>query len=281
MPERAIELFNQVKTPDEIIINLFFNACAQVGTKEALDLVKKTSEQMPKSFYSNNYILSSLLDALMKCGDVEHAQSVFDSSTSKAPSVYGALMKGNNRQIDIDMNLNFFFEGYVKNNMPERAIDLFHKITDLDEVNVIILFNACAYVGTQDALRVAKRVAGQIPRSYYSNPLIPSTLLDVFTKCGDIPSAEIVFAKMARSSEDYGMLMNAFNEENSFNKTLKLFHQMKRDGVERNLLNYLHIIKALSRIGDYSLSQSIVEEIPRSILADRQIQTALVDMWVR
>ena len=97
MPERAIELFNQVKTPDETIINFFFNACAQWGTKEALALVKKISEQMPKSFYSNNYILSSLLDALMKCGDVEHAQSVFNSSTNKGLSMYGAMMKGIDR----------------------------------------------------------------------------------------------------------------------------------------------------------------------------------------
>ena len=175
----------------------------------------------------------------------------------------------------------FFLEGYMTNNMSERVIDLFHQITDRDEVHVILFFNACAHLRTMKALNDAKKVAKQIPQSYYSYPQVASSLLDVFTKCGDIPNAEILFSEMTKSSGDYGILMNAFNRENQFDRTLKLFQQMKHDGVERNLLNYLHIIKALSRIGDYSLSQSIVEEIPRSILADRQIQTALVDMWVR
>jgi hypothetical protein len=49
---------------------------------------------MPKSFYSNPYLLTSLLDALMKCGDIINAQSLFDTSTNKSLGMYGAMMKG-------------------------------------------------------------------------------------------------------------------------------------------------------------------------------------------
>ncbi|CAF4461897.1 unnamed protein product, partial [Rotaria magnacalcarata] len=69
----------------------------------------------------------SLLDALMKCGDVAHAESLFYSSKQKVLSSYGAMMKG-----------------YVDNNLPEKAIDLFNEIENPDDVNVTILFNACA-----------------------------------------------------------------------------------------------------------------------------------------
>ena len=97
MANRAIDLFEQIQHPNEIIINLFFNACAQVGTKEALDLIKRISKKMSKSSYSNSHTMSCLLDALMKCGDVEHAQSVFNSSTNKGLSMYAAIMKGIDR----------------------------------------------------------------------------------------------------------------------------------------------------------------------------------------
>jgi hypothetical protein len=73
-----------------------FNACAQLKTTEALNVTKKISKQMPKSFHSNPYVLTSLLDAFMKCGDVADAQSLFDTSTKKVMSVYGAMMKGKN-----------------------------------------------------------------------------------------------------------------------------------------------------------------------------------------
>jgi hypothetical protein len=73
-----------------------FNACAQLQTTEALSLTKKISKEMPKSFYSNPYLLTSLLDAFMKCGDVAAAQSLFDASTKKDLTMYGAMMKGKN-----------------------------------------------------------------------------------------------------------------------------------------------------------------------------------------
>ncbi len=77
-------------------IIVLFNACAQLGTDEALNLTKKVSKKIPKSFYSNPYLLTALLDALMKCGDVKYAQSLFDASTKKVMQMYGAMMNGNN-----------------------------------------------------------------------------------------------------------------------------------------------------------------------------------------
>ena len=101
MPSKAIELFNEIKNPDVVIIILLFNACAQLGTNEALNLTKQVSLQIPKSFHSNPRLLPSLLDALMKCGDVTYAQSLFNTSTRKILPMYGAMMKGNNYVLDL------------------------------------------------------------------------------------------------------------------------------------------------------------------------------------
>ncbi|CAF5164381.1 unnamed protein product, partial [Rotaria magnacalcarata] len=111
LPEKAIDLFNEVENPDDVHMLLLFNSCAQLKTKEALDLVKKISKQIPKSFYSNPRLLTSLLDALMKCGDVAHAEALFYSSKEKVLPMYGVMMKG-----------------YVDNNLPEKAIDLFNEV---------------------------------------------------------------------------------------------------------------------------------------------------------
>jgi hypothetical protein len=68
-----------------------------------LNLVKKTSSTIPKSFHLNPRLLTSLLDALMKCGDIEHAQSLFNRSTNKVSSMYGAMMKGKYDSFVINM----------------------------------------------------------------------------------------------------------------------------------------------------------------------------------
>jgi hypothetical protein len=96
LANKAIDLFNQIKNPDELNITVLFNACAQLRTDEALSLVKKISKDIPKSFYSNPRLVTSLLDALMKCGDVQHAELLFDTSRTKILPMYGAMMNGNN-----------------------------------------------------------------------------------------------------------------------------------------------------------------------------------------
>ena len=109
MPDKAIELFNQIKHPSDVNLIVLFNACAQLKTSEALNLAKTVSKEMPKSFYSNPRLLTSLVDALIKCGDIQHAQLLFDRSTNKSLSIYNAMMNGYNR-----------------NNNPSKTLDLFN-----------------------------------------------------------------------------------------------------------------------------------------------------------
>ena len=66
----------------------------QLGSTEALNIIKKVLSDIPKSFYSNDYLNTSLIDALMKCGDIETAQSLFSSTTNKTIEKVNAMMKG-------------------------------------------------------------------------------------------------------------------------------------------------------------------------------------------
>jgi hypothetical protein len=80
---KAVDLFNHL-----------FNACAQLGTKQALNLVERLYKEMPKDFCSDPYLLTSLLDVFMKCGDVSKAQLLFDKIPKKVLPMYGVMMKG-------------------------------------------------------------------------------------------------------------------------------------------------------------------------------------------
>jgi pentatricopeptide repeat protein len=164
--------------------------------------------------------------------------------------------------------------------MAHKAIDLFKEIKNPNHVIFILLFNACAQLGTSAELNLIKKVLSTIPESFYSNSFVSSCLFDAFIKCGDISSAEILFAKMEKNVINYGNLMNAFNKEDQPEKTLNLFNQMKISGIEADTIIYLCVIKALSKFGDYDTSQSVIEQIPNSFLGNDQIETALIHMWV-
>ena len=95
MAQKAIDIYKEIQVPNDITTIVLFNACAQLGTKEALNLTKETARKIPKSIYSNVRLSLSLLNALMKCGDVLSAQELFNNSMEKSIEMYGAMMKGN------------------------------------------------------------------------------------------------------------------------------------------------------------------------------------------
>jgi pentatricopeptide repeat protein len=212
MANKAIDLFNEIKNPNEVIIVLLFNACAQVETQEALNLVKKVSSQIPKSFHSNHFLLTSLIDALMKCGNVNYAQSLFDTPTKKTLEMYGAMMKGNNYYIFLSIFNQTFFKGYIKNNQINKAIDLFNKIKEPSEIILNLLFNACAESRTNEALNLAKKVYKEMPKSFHSNLYLLTSLIDSLMKCGDVNYAQSLFDTLTtKTLEMYGAMMKGNN----------------------------------------------------------------------
>ena len=94
MPSKAIRLFNEIKDPNTVNVTLLFNACAQLRTREALSLVKTVSSKMSQSYHLSSQLSTSLLDALMQCGDVEAAERVFGKLTEKTRYTFGVMIKG-------------------------------------------------------------------------------------------------------------------------------------------------------------------------------------------
>ena len=87
-------MFQKIKEPTDVSCILLCNACAQLKSEEALYLVKTISQNIPKSFYSNPRLRTSLLDAFIKCGDIQAAESFFTPSADKDVEMYGTMMKG-------------------------------------------------------------------------------------------------------------------------------------------------------------------------------------------
>ncbi|CAF3202289.1 unnamed protein product [Rotaria socialis] len=264
MPNQAIDLFYKIENPDKIIIMFVFNACASLGTSEALDLTKKTLEKMPKTFYSDSYILCSVLDALMTCGDVKYAESIYNSSTNKTLPMYGAMMKG-----------------YLENNDPEKAIELFKQITDPSEVVFNLYFNACASLGTSEALDLTKKTLEKMPKTFYSNSYILCSVLDALMKCGDVKYAESIYnSSTNKTLPMYGAMMKGYIKNNSPGKAIHLFKQIEKPS-EVNLIVFFNACAQLRTQEALSLVKQTVKKMPKSYYLNSRLLTSLLDALIK
>jgi hypothetical protein len=81
--------------------------------------------------------------------------------------------------------------------------------------------------------------------------------------------------KNDRSDEAIHLFYQILNEKKI------LFNEMKKEIRESNIIVTLLAINASSQIGNSSICQSIVGQIPKDFSLSREIENALIDMWVR
>ncbi|CAF4340690.1 unnamed protein product, partial [Rotaria sordida] len=136
MSEKALDLFEKIDLKlDDVIYTIVFNACAKLSNDRAMKIGKKLLHDMPNDYRNNNIILNSAMDMLIKFGDVQSAERIFDSIKKKNIITYNAMIKG-----------------YIGNEMSEKALDLFEKIDlKLDDATYMIVFNACAKLSNDRA----------------------------------------------------------------------------------------------------------------------------------
>lgn len=94
LSQKAIDLFHQIKTPDDVIYIILFNACSELKTSEASRLSLTVYSSLKRSCLTNQRLIASLLDALMKCKDVKSAETIFNKLKEPNNYILGAMMKG-------------------------------------------------------------------------------------------------------------------------------------------------------------------------------------------
>jgi pentatricopeptide repeat protein len=170
--------------------------------------------------------------------------------------------------------------GLVENNRSREALDLFQRVlTKRNEHTYGILFKICASIADEHALKYGQTIFKAMPDEYRTNMIILTSYFHMLIRCGDSRSAEELFSeRLVRNVISYGSMMKVFNHNGQADKTLKLFDKMNEEQISPNEIIFQLLIDACSQIGDLSLAQRIVSQIP---LNSHSLDSGLIDMWVR
>ncbi|CAF2047183.1 unnamed protein product [Rotaria magnacalcarata] len=274
MPTKVLDLFDEMNIePNQAILAALFSACSRVANDRAMKIGRKLLNRIPKNFLNDDKLLTSAINILMRFGDVSSAENLFQTIKKKDIVAYGAMMKGNLVR-RIYYKINKLCLGYIQNNMCDKALDLFEEITlNLSDVSYTIIFNACAQLSTDRAIKVGRKLLDEMPKKFENDNYIQNSTIDMLMKFGDARSAENLFQMIQKKNIiTYGTMMNGYNINNEPLKSLKLFEDMKRDDINADAIVLIILIGACARIGMLSKCQSIVAQIPLHFYENQRIR---------
>ncbi|CAF5205866.1 unnamed protein product [Rotaria magnacalcarata] len=95
--KKALALFDQhginnILTLSNFTITQVLKACAHMGDLQRGKIIHNLIASKTKN---DIYVSSTLIHLYVHCDDIASAQSLFDSTKTKTPAMYGIMMKGN------------------------------------------------------------------------------------------------------------------------------------------------------------------------------------------
>ncbi|XAR66589.1 hypothetical protein NMG60_11012871 [Bertholletia excelsa] len=219
-------------------------------------------------FGSYTTVVNSLIAFYFKCARTESARKLFDEFTDKDVITWNSMISG-----------------YVANNLPEKGVEAFIEMQNsgisMDLATIVSVFAAPANIGT---ILLAKSLhACAIKAGLNKEITFNNTLLDVYSKCGDIRGAAQVFQNMSeRTVVSWTSMITGYARDGLPDRAIALFHEMKREGIELDIFAVTSLLHACALRGSLENGKEIHNYIRENAMdSNLSVSNALMDMYAK
>ncbi|KAL6518091.1 hypothetical protein OROMI_033792 [Orobanche minor] len=217
---------------------------------------------------SDAFVATALIDAYSVCGSVSVAKEVFNGIAEKDMVCWTGMVSC-----------------YAENDCLEEALDLFSQMRSegLPPNNFTFASVIKACLGLK-AVSLGKSVHGCVLKTCYEkDPYVGVSLLDLYTRSGDIDDARKVFEQIrAYDVVPWSFMIARYSQSGFCQEALDLFLQMRKTPISPNQFTLASVLQACATMGALELGTQIQCHMLKVGL-DLNIFTlnALMDVYVK
>lgn len=236
LADKAVVLFREMLSSgvmaSSVTVACVLAACAHMG---ALNLGTSIHgymirQEMPVEVPSQN----SLVTMYSKCGHLEQSCKVFDMMDEKDIVSWNAIVSGHAQNGDL-------FNGMCLLNEMRLALQR------PDSITVVSLLQACASIG---AYHQGKWIHSFVIRNGIGSCMVDTTLVDMYSKCGNLESAKRCFDRMLQHDVvSWSTIIAGYGSNGKGETALKLYAEFLRTGLRPNHVIFLSVLSACSHNG--------------------------------
>ncbi|KAL6903503.1 hypothetical protein ACP4OV_004316 [Aristida adscensionis] len=234
--EETVEIFQYMRRVDlEVDEFTFVSVIGACINMDSLGLGRQVHCMTIKNCMDANlFVANATLDMYSKLGATDVAKALFSLIPDKDIVSWNALIVG-----------------LVHNKEEEEAVHILKKMKlhgiIPDEVSFATAINACSNI---QATETGKQIhCASIKYNIYSNPAIGSSLIDLYSKHGDVESSRKVFAQVDESSiVPRNALITGLVQNNREDEAIELFQQALKDGLKPSSFTFSSILSGCTSL---------------------------------
>lgn len=272
-PAQALTLYRRMRAVTahaNLDNHLFVAVLTACAAAEDLSSGREVHDDIMRSAHEPNvFVGNCLVDMYAKCGSLEDARRVFDKLPIKNVVTWTAMISG-----------------YAQHGQGQEALSLYavmqqEGVTTANVVTFVCLLQACANVGD---LHHGKQLHAEIvERGLEGDEVIGTSLVHMYSKCGCLEDARIVFNSLpARDVVAWTAMIAAYAQNGLGQEALALYASMQQEGITlANHVTLLCLLQACGSVAGLEKGKEIHSLLSRTGLesTDLCVASTLIDMY--
>lgn len=263
---------------NEFTFTSIFSLCCTI---QALEVGRQLhSLSIKLGFQGNLLIDNSIMYLYLKCGLIDEANRLFDDMESISLVTWNAMIAGRAQMMDLAENR------LSAQQSGNRALSIFLKMNRSGtKPDLFTLSSVLSVCSSLMALDQGEQVHAQTIKSGYLADLILGTsLVNMYSKCGNIDKAAKAFTEMqTKTMISWSSMISAFSQHGRSQEALQLFEEMLSAGEKPNKITFVGVLSACSQAGlvDKALQYFDMMKTRYKIKPIMEHYACLIDMYVR
>ncbi|KAK7319682.1 hypothetical protein RJT34_04406 [Clitoria ternatea] len=254
-------------SPSSYTFTSVIKACADLSALRLGALLH--SQVFVSGYASDSFVQAALVAFYAKSSALNVARKVFDKLPQ--PSVVA---------------WNSMISGYEQNGLANEAVVLFRKMLELgvepDSATFVCVSSACSQLGSLD---LGCWVHDCVVRSGIRvNVVLATSLINMFSRCGDVKRARVVFDSMNEGSVvSWTAMISGYGMHGYGVQAMELFHRMKACGIVPNIVTFVAVLSACAHAGLIDEGRSVFASMKHEygMVPGVEHHVCMVDMFGR
>lgn len=268
--EQAVQLFHHMIERDVKADGHIFVAALEACASGASPLHGKLvhGHVIRSGLESNKIIGNTLIDMHAKCGNIQDAAWVFDKSTKNSVVTWTVMIAG-----------------YAQYGFGREALQLFKQMeqvgVEANNVTYVNILKACSSIAAIHEVKIIHVHIAEM--NLELDVFVCNSLMDIYIKSGDLRDACRMFDEMEnRTVVTWNAIISGHLLYGYSLKGLKLFGEMKNEGVQPNDVTFITILKACFSIECCHEGKVIHSQIVKSgYELELVVSNTLIDMYTK
>ncbi|PIN25414.1 hypothetical protein CDL12_01849 [Handroanthus impetiginosus] len=266
--EEAIDLFLRMRRED--VRPNHYTYSTILAALPTISLFQMHAEIIKTNYETSPSVGTALLDSYIKIGSTNDSAKVFTKIEEKDIVAWSAMLVGYAQKDDTEGAVKFFRQLAKEGVKP-------------NEFTYSSIINACAT--SSAASEQGKQFHASSIKAGCNNALIVSSaLLTMYSKKGDIESANEVFKRQQeRDLVSWNSMISGYAQHGYAEKALKVFKEMRKRNMEMDEITFIGVISACTHAGLVNEGEVYFDMMVNNlhISPTMEIYSCMVDLYSR